>query len=339
MYLARKESSPNRYEFVLRESYRRGECFVCRDVISLGQDPGDYLVYSGGNSFYIDEQLIQHLRSQGITTPYAELEDLFFPFVDADIRFHLEPFRQRYRYHSWKRADESLRRRGLEETHPFDRRRLHYLRLGRSSTQAVEKTPALYTVLLEKSRDEIEQFILTQEQALEPREFQYYLFSVFDLQRHFQESYARSMPHALERDRMDVFFLEEFCALARDARFWQGYPLGTELPQYLLRYLFMYFDLIPDDLPHWRPSFFSRGGRRFRRSQAGAATPSRSSMTRRDALLIFSLSAEELGNMNKKSLARLYRKKAQEMHPDKGGDAEAFILLTAAYEELLPSLR
>lgn len=77
MYLARKESSPNRYEFVLRESYRRGECFVCRDVISLGQDPGDYLVYSGGNSFYIDEQLIQHLRSQGITTPYAELEDLF----------------------------------------------------------------------------------------------------------------------------------------------------------------------------------------------------------------------------------------------------------------------
>jgi len=43
--------------------------------------------------------------------------------------------------------------------------------------------------------------------------------------------------------------------------------------------------------------------------------------------------------MNKKSLARLYRKKAQEMHPDKGGDAEAFILLTAAYEELLPSLR
>ena len=228
MYLARKENGPNRYEFVLRESYRLGEYFACRDVARLGEDPGNYLVYSGGNAFHIDEELIKHLRAQGVSTPYTELEDLFFPYVDAEIRMQLEPFRMRSRYRNWKRAGDDLRRRALEETHAFDRRRLHFLRLGRSSVQAVEKTPALYISLLDKSRDEIEQHILLQEQILQARDLQYYLFSIFDLQRHFQESYARSMPHALERDKVDAFFLEELCALAQDEHFWQGYPVNLK---------------------------------------------------------------------------------------------------------------
>ena len=341
MYLARKENGPNRYEFVLRESYRLGDSFACRDVARLGQDPGAYLVYSGGNAFHIDEELIQLLRAQGVSTSYSELEDLFFPYVDPEIRFQLEPFRMRSRYRNWKRAGESLRKRGLEETHPFDRRRLHYLRLGRSSVQAVEKTPALYISLLDKSRDEIEQQILMQEQILQSRDLQYYLFSIFDLQRHFQESYARSMPHALERDKVDGFFVEELCSLAQDERFWQGYPIDFKkdaLPHYLRRYLFMYFDLIPDELPHWRASFSGRS-RRFHRGGSGAPGPDRQHLSRQDALAIFSLTAAELGNLDKKGLTRLYRKKAQEMHPDKGGDAEAFIRLTSAYEQLLPSLR
>ncbi|MDO5674484.1 MAG: hypothetical protein Q4G66_06170 [bacterium] len=341
MYLARKENGPNRYEFVLRESYRRGEYFACRDVARLGRDPGDYLVYSGNNAFHIDETLIQHLRAQGVSTPYAELEDLFFPYVDPQIRIHLEPFRMRGRNRNWKRADDSLRRRALEETHVFDRRRLHYLRLGRSSVQAVEKTPALYISLLDKSRDEIEQHILLQEQILQARDLHYYLFSIFDLQRHFQESYARSMPHALEQGKVDVFFLEELCSLAQDERFWLGYPVDLKkdaLPYYLRRYLFMYFDLIPEELPHWRASFSGRS-RRFSSSGSGAPGPDRQNLSRQDALAVFSLSAAELGNLDKKGLTRLYRKKAQEMHPDKGGDAEAFIRLTSAYEQLLPSLR
>ena len=340
MYLARKENGPNRYEFVLRESYRRDDYFACRDVARLGQDPGDYLVSSGGNAFHIDEELIQLLRAQGVRTPYTELEDLFFPYVDPEIRIHLEPFRMRSRYRNWKRADDSLRKRALEETHAFDRRRLHYLRLGRSSVQAVEKTPALYIFLLDKSRDEIEQHILVQEQVLQARDLQYYLFSIFDLQRYFQESYARSMPHALERDKVDGFFLEELCRLARDERFWQGYPVDFKknvLPYYLRRYLFMYFDLIPDELPHWRASFSGRS-RRFRNSGSSAPGPGQN-LSRQDALAIFSLSAADLSSLDKKSLTRLYRKKAQEMHPDKGGDAEAFIRLTSAYEQLLPSLR
>ena len=148
------------------------------------------------------------------------------------------------------------------------------------------------------------------------------------------------MPHALERDKVDGFFLEELCRLARDERFWQGYPVDFKknvLPYYLRRYLFMYFDLIPDELPHWRASFSGRS-RRFRNSGSSAPGPGQN-LSRQDALAIFSLSAADLSSLDKKSLTRLYRKKAQEMHPDKGGDAEAFIRLTSAYEQLLPSLR
>jgi predicted 2-oxoglutarate/Fe(II)-dependent dioxygenase YbiX len=34
-------------------------------------------------------------------------------------------------------------------------------------------------------------------------------------------------------------------------------------------------------------------------------------------------------------LSRLYRRRAQELHPDKGGDHETFLRLTAAYHKLL----
>ena len=61
-------------------------------------------------------------------------------------------------------------------------------------------------------------------------------------------------------------------------------------------------------------------------------------MTRTQAFAIFELSSEQLAGMRKKDLTRIYRQKAHELHPDKGGDTEQFIRLTAAYEELLPSL-
>ncbi|NLX19397.1 MAG: DnaJ domain-containing protein [Desulfobulbus sp.] len=56
-------------------------------------------------------------------------------------------------------------------------------------------------------------------------------------------------------------------------------------------------------------------------------------------MTMFGVSAEQLATMKKKDLTRIYRQKAHELHPDKGGNTEQFIRLTAAYEELLPSLR
>jgi DnaJ-class molecular chaperone len=39
--------------------------------------------------------------------------------------------------------------------------------------------------------------------------------------------------------------------------------------------------------------------------------------------------------MSRHELTKLYRKKAKEMHPDKGGGHDSFIKLTAAYNEFL----
>ncbi len=305
-----------------------------RDLADLGPNPDRFIVYSNESSFHIDEEFLRRLREQGVSASYRELEDLFFPFVDPYIKNRLQPFRDRHKYRNWRPVKQHLRVRAMTETHAMDRRRLHFLRLGRTSSGNEKKTAVLYTVLLDKSRDEIEQLIIHQEQTLQPREYQNYLFAIFDLQRFFKESYARSIPQALNRDRLDRLFVEEVCRLAVDATFWQGFPRESCLPYYLVRYLIMYFDNTPEQPAAWARFARSSRSRRFHRSTY--AEPGR--VSRQQAMAIFGLNGEQLASLNKKDLGRLYRQKAQELHPDKGGDTEQFIRLTTAYEELLPSL-
>lgn len=334
MYFARKEVGPRHHHYVLRESYLSGGIFCSRDLEDLGRDPGRFIVYSSETSFHIDEDLLRRLQDKGVTASDSELEELFFPFLDSYIKNRLQPFRNRHKYRNWQPAGESLRNRALNETHAMDRRRLHFLRLGRASGETVEKAQALYVILLDKSRDEIEQLILVQEQALPPREYQQYLFAIFDLQRFFQESFARSIPQALNRERLDDLFVSEVCRLAVDPTFWQGVPPFDCLPPHLVRYLIMYFDAVPEEPTGW--ARFART--RSRRSRRSAPVADAERMSRQQAFTIFGLSGEQLAGLRKKDLTRLYRQKAHELHPDKGGDTEQFILLTAAYEELLPSL-
>lgn len=333
MYLAREAGNQRRHHFILRESYRDGDCYRSRDLGDLGPDPAAVVVYDGGTSFHIDEEFLGRLRERGAAVSPADLEELLFPFLDPYIKDKLQPFRHRSQYRNWRPADAETRRRALDETHGMDRRRLSFLRLGRGGVGAEDKAAALFTVLLDKSRDEIEQLIMVREQALPPREYQAYLFAIFDLQRFFTESYARSIPQALNRDRLDDLFLEEICRLAEDEQFWQGFARGDRLPAYLVRYLILYFDAAPEEPIAWMR--FSRA--RTRRShRTGYAATSR--MGRREAITVFGLTAGQLAALSKRELVRLYRQKAHELHPDKGGDAERFIRLTAAYEELLAAL-
>jgi len=335
MYLARKETGPRQHRYVLRESYRSDDVLYSRELADLGPDPGQCIVYTGESSFHIDEQFLRRLRDQGVTVSDSELEDLLFPFLDPYIKNRLQPFRSRNKYRNWQPADEAVRSRALEETHVFDRRRIHFLRMGRTSAEAVDKTTAFYIVLLDKSRDEIEQLILEQEQLLPPRDYQSYLFTIFDLQRFFQESYARSIPQALDRERLDTFLTQEICTLAADADFWRGFAPKVRLPYPLVRYLIMYFDTTPTDPVSW--SNFGRRSRprRFQRPNA----PATGNMSRSHAIAILGITVEQLATMRKRDLTRIYRQKAHELHPDKGGDTELFIRLTAAFEALLPSLR
>lgn len=334
MYLARKEGDPRAPGYVLRESYRDGVILCSRDLADLGPDPARFIVYSSETSFHLDEALLQRLRDQGVAAADSELEELFFPFVDAYLKNRQQPFRDRFKYRHWQPTDLGLRQRALAETHAMDRRRLHFLRLGRASVETLEKSAALYTILLDKSRDEIEQLILVQEQALPPREFQPYLFAIFDLQRFFTESYARSIPQALNRDRLDSLLVEEVCRLAGDRSFWQGYPLGRGLPPCLVRYLVMHFDAAPEEPAAW----VRFGSPRSRRSHRSGFADRGRRLSRTQAAAVFDLAEEQLAGLTAKELTRLYRQKAHALHPDKGGEAELFIRLAAAYQELLATL-
>lgn len=332
MYLARTDAGLWQYRYILRESYRCGDVYFSRDLADLGRDPSRFIVYSDESSFLINEDFLRGLRQLGVQALDNELEDLLFPFVDPYIQNRLRPFRNRNKYRSWEPASNRMRERALAETHIIDRRRLHFLRLGRTSAETIAKTPAIYSVLLDKSRDEIEQLIMQREQALPAREYQQYLFAVFDLHRHFNESYARSMPEALNREQLDDLFVDAVCRLAGDQGFWQGFPRGDTLPSYLIRYLIMYFDVAPDG-PVFRAGFTRSRSRRTFRSAAVSDV-----MSRQQAMAIFGLSSVQLAGLRKNDLTRLYRRKAHELHPDKGGDTGQFIRLTAAYDALLPSL-
>ena len=50
---------------------------------------------------------------------------------------------------------------------------------------------------------------------------------------------------------------------------------------------------------------------------------------------IFGVTEEDLKAMKKSELTKLFRQKAHEVHPGKGGEHDTFVRLTEAYKELL----
>jgi len=330
MYLARHFIN-NRLHYLLRESYLDGEIYRNRDLIDLGADPGKYIVYPGGSSFYIDDLVFDRLQKSGFTVDYDEVESFFLPFLDPYIRTRIDPFLNRAANRGWKRMDKQTRQRILTDTHVFDRRRIHFLRFGQTDLRELDRSPSLFKILLDKSRDELEQLMVEREQDLRPQEYKRYIFAIFDLQHYFSESCARSMPHALESDRLDDYFLKEACRLDSDKLFWQGMARDSGLVSYMIRYVIMFFDYSFPGGQTWdefASAHFGSGNR------SGPIKGSRR-MSMREVTTIFGIKQSELSAMSRSALIRLYRKKAQQMHPDKGGDHDEFIELTTAYNELL----
>jgi hypothetical protein len=330
MYLARRYIN-NRLHYLLRESFLDDGIYKNRDLIDLGDDPGRFINYPGGSSFYLDDLLFDLLEKSGFSIDYDEIEPFFFPFLDPYIRSRLDPFLHRTSNRRWKRMDASTRKRIFQQTHVFDRRRIHFLRFGQTDLRELDRSPSLFKILLDKSRDELEQLILEREQDLSPHEYTRYIYAVFDLQQYFSESYARTMPHALSRDRLDEYFVAEICRLDNDKTFWQGMKRGTGLVSYMIRYVIMYFDYSFSDGQTWNDFFRAHIGSGHR---TGPMKGSRR-MSMREVTTVFGRTQTELSAMSRSALIRLYRKKALSLHPDKGGDHDAFIELTTAYNELL----
>jgi len=330
MYIARRFID-NHLQYFLCESYHDGLCLTNRDIVKLGEKPEQFILYPGGSSFYIADRLFGLLEEQGVKTDYDEVEQFFLPFLDPYIREKIAPFQNRHAHCNWKPMSAEDKARVLAEIHSFDRRRIHFLRFGQLDQQRLDKSLTLYNKLLDKSRDEREQFILEQEQELSPAEYKRYVFAIFDLQRFFAESYTTTHPDALNGDKLDELFVEDICRLDQDLSFWQGFKRKNRLPPYLIRYVVMYFDYSFPASRSWNDYV-----RSFADSQRRArASKSSYRMSINEASTVFGVSRADLAKMDKKELTRLFRKKAHKHHPDKGGDQERFIELSAAYKELL----
>lgn len=319
-------------QYTISESYydQETECLRSRALFSLGAEPDRFIVYPGRNSFYIDEQVTDRLESLGTEFDLCELEELFWPFIRKEVRDKLEAVHCRDLRRKVKARTEAMPGQG--RVHIIDKRRLYYLRYGEDVRRRAGRLAGkYYRVLHGKSRDELEQYFLGLEKMLTPAEYLSYTYVIFDLQRHFPTPLAETMPFALDADELAECFIKDLCRLHDDYDFWAGFDRSERLSGYLVRYVVMFFDHEFSRPTTWEE--FIRGFMDSRRHYQ--PPPGQSSMGRKEAGGIFGLSDEELAGLSKREITRLFREKAHELHPDKGGDSDAFIRLTQAYEALL----
>lgn len=325
MYLA-NITPHTRPHYVIRETYRSGEHLLSRDLCDLGPHPWRHIRYPGGNAFYIDEGIEATVRRNGGRPGIHDLEDLLWDFVKPDIRHAVGHFR-RSRSKPKNRATASWK-----PAHVFDRRRMYYLRCGKMDQSRLGRVPErLFRPLAGKSRDEIEQLFISMESQLQAHERKAYLFTAFDLQRHFSEHFARTTPQWINAARIDECFEEELCTLYADAAFWDGMPPGEYRHAYLARYAIMFFDndfSRPNVLEQMLNDYVNQH-RQFRWPQAST------SVSLQEASRVFETSGEALRQMSRVDITRCYRRLAQRLHPDKGGDQERFVRLTEVYQSLL----
>ncbi len=318
-----------RPHYVLRESCLKKEGTGFRTLFDLGPDPRAFIQYVGGNAFYFDEEMEATLLEKAQTYDADELEDIFWPWIRADIKAAVSTFRNRSGRSSKKlSADE--KEQIATHVNAFDKRRAHFLKFAVMDQGAVENMPpALFKSLLHKSRDEIEQGFLMQESALKARELKSYVYTIFDLQRFFKSFMAKKMPHTLDQEKVDTFFIEEICRL--NSRLFSS---EKKLDDYMVRYLVMFFDHSYADstlLDDFAQAFMSS-----RRSYR--PPPPKNTVSESRAIKIFNLNPEQIKTLGKQQLTRSYRTLARSFHPDTGGSHEKFVELKGAYETLLKKI-
>ena len=156
MYLARHRVK-GKTNYTIRESYENDVGLCSRDLFELGSDPSKHIVYPGGNAFYVDEAVEEQLLAAGLQSDPQAIEDIFWPFVDPEIKRIIEPFRNRSKKRSKKEPLDPDRETKIKAgVHVFDKRRLHFLRFGQMDQGYIGRMPAaILKRVAGKSRDEI----------------------------------------------------------------------------------------------------------------------------------------------------------------------------------------
>lgn len=331
MYLGMKKGSGGSVNFYLRQSYMAPDgTWRSRDLMDLGEDPEEYIVYLDGIAFYISPAVEEALEAKGVEYDYDELEEIFWPFLDPYIRQRVENFGGlEGRAHKTKaKISRQERRRMQSGIHDFDRRRMLFMKFLRTDLSRLMDEPVPFLDrLLNKSRDEIEHMIEFMELEFKPWELRSYLYTIFRMPERLPGRLTRLMPDAHSQEVLDGLFLEELCRLNEDAAFldkgsvpgsWMG------LHPYLRRYLFLYFD----NAFRSRPDPSSAG-------QGIGDAPGGLEKSESVYLKELKLTREEFLEMSEKQFISHFRRMAQTMHPDKGGDHDAFIRLQESFKAML----
>nr|WP_320193334.1 J domain-containing protein [uncultured Desulfobacter sp.] len=327
MYLAKVKKN-RQATYILRESIKQGEQMVARDIFDLGPCPGAWIDYPGGNAWYLNPDLESRISTLAETFDSDQFEDLFWPFIRPDIRRATQTFRQRTfkQYEPMTRAQKETIAR---KVHAFDKRRAHFLKFGNMDQGPMVNMPTvLFRQLHNKSRDEIEQQFMDQERVLRKKDLKSYVYTVLDLHRFFKGFMAKQMPHALDQDKVEAFFIQELCLLNKEL-----FGLNTRLHEYLIRYAIMFFDhtygdsVLLDDMV--KDFQFRQRSRWFK---PPGPTPQ---LALSRAFKIFNLTSKALESMDKKDITREFRRLARQHHPDRGGSHDKFVELNNAYQVLL----
>ena len=337
MYIARHKIKGITY-YYLRETYKEGEQLRSRHLFDLGRDTSDFVVYpDDGCAFYFHEALCDHLVRMGVSPDNEELERVFFPYLDPETQRVIEGFSHPgMRTQDKNRLRRSVDRAEKTDFHMFDKRRMHYLRFVEMDQSRIHKAPKkIYRELLDKSRDEIEQYFMDMEKLLQPREKKAYPYVIFDVASHFSGQFARKFPQALDQETVDACFQEEVCRLNEDEAFWAEVGCSRRLNDYLIRYVCWFFDSEFGQSRYMENLIWEWMARR----RATQPPPPQNRMKQDDALAVMGFTSQSFSGMTVKGLTRQYRAMAQMHHPDKGGRHEAFIRLNRAFETLLARVK
>ena len=321
MYLARRRINRKIHYFIC-ESFPGSKGILSRDLMGLGTDPARYIVYPGGNSYYIDPCIEERLRQQGVKVDQNDLDTLFFEFLSPETRRVIEGFDRNY-----KRGSKQVTNQCGPAPHLFDKKRFHYLRFGGRTLRYIDRVPEkLFQPLLGKSRDELEQYFMSAERILRPGEHLNYIMSIFDMKRFIPDPDSdMSLIYQL-----DAVFIDRLCRLNNDSAFMLETKDNDDLHEHLVEYLIIYFDHEALRQP-WDQDFIQDFINRHR-----AYRPPRKIQVKiREAEQLFGITWKELQQMDRSTLTRKYRRLALKHHPDQGGQSETFRRLTGYYKALL----
>ncbi len=299
MYIARKPVFGH-YEYSLKESYYEAPYWKSKTILNLGASPEKYITYYSEVAFSID--LEEKLEKLGYKVDQWELERLFFRFLNPEAKRIIIQFTRP------RKIKRTRKKFSLKNLHFFDIKRRLVLKFGITNPEKFMHIPySFLSELCEKSRDELENYFWDLEDRLKHREKIRYLLTIFGL------SYISS--RAAQED-IDRIFIKNFCEILKDSIFRMGLSEEELHRNYFCRYVWMYFDTIPF-FPKPRTFQFREKEVYFR------------------AFRLLGIPVEELKRLSKKELLKIFRKKAKELHPDKGGSHEKFIELRKIFEELL----